>query len=89
MSQSDIKKYDEFTLPPTVVSRLDVSRLVGELEKIDNELTSDAIRHKSDEKHEVTKPLMSDKLNDFLHVNELELDDDHMRSELIKELKLL
>lgn len=84
-----MKKHDEFVLPPTVVSRLDVSRLAGELERIDNELTSEAIRHKSDENYEVSKPLMSDKLNDFLHANELELGNDHLRSELIKQVKLL
>ena len=89
MSDSGVKTHDKFILPPSVVSRLDVSRLVSELERVDNELTGDSIRHKVDEGHEVVKPQLSEQLNDFLNANKLNLDNDHGRSELIKEVRLL
>ena len=89
MSESGVKSHEDFVLPPSVVSRLDVSRLVSELERVDNELTSDTIRHKVDEGHEVVKPLLSEQLNDFLSANELTLDDDGDRGRLIKEMQKL
>lgn len=89
MSESGVKSHEEFALPPSVVSRLDVSRLVSELERVDNELTSDSIRHKVNEGHEVSRPMISEQLTDFLSANELNLDDDHQRGQLIKEMRQL
>lgn len=84
-----VTSHQDFVLPPNVVSRLDVSRLVSELERIDNELTGDTIRRKVDEGHDVAKPVFSEQLNDFLSANKLNLEDSHGRSQLIKEVRLL
>lgn len=89
MSDSGVKSYNEFVLPPSVVSRLDVSRLVSELERIDNELTSDEVRRRVNEAHEVPRPNLSEQLDDFLAANELGIDDDQQRSQLVREMRLL
>lgn len=89
MSDSGAKTHDQFVLPPSVVSRLDVSRLLSELERVDNELTSEQIRHKDDEGYQVTTPTLSSQLTDFLAANELGLDNDHQRSEIISQVRQL
>jgi len=87
MSDGEVKSHDTFVLPPSVVSKIDVSRLLAELERVDNDITSEAIRHKDEEGYQPAKPLLSEQLNDFLRSNELNLDNDHSRSELIKQLR--
>jgi len=88
MNESGVKTHTEFVLPFRVVSRADVSRLVSEVEWVDNELTAAAVRVKTGAEQSVG-PAMSDQLNDFLNQNELKLDDSRVRSELIKQLRLL
>lgn len=82
------KTYTDFILPPTVVSKLDVSRMVAEAERIDNQLTTEAVRMKVGTASQ-TLPAMSEVLNDFLTQNELVLTDSRVRTELIKQLRLL
>lgn len=41
------KTYADFALPPSVVSKIDVSRLVSEVERLDGELTTMAVRAKA------------------------------------------
>lgn len=88
MSEAKAKTYEDFELPPTVVSKVDVSRLVSELERVDNQLTSAAVRSKVAE-GEQPAPVMSEQLTDFLGRNKLSVDDSHGRSELIKQVRLL
>lgn len=89
MSDQDTKKHENFVLPPSIVSKIDVSRLLAEFERVDNEITTDEIRHKDEEGHESVRPTLSDQLNDFLQANELNLDNGHNRSEIISELRKL
>ena len=89
MSDEDVKSYDTFILPPSVVSRMDVSRLLTEVERLANEITTDEIRHKDDEGYEAARPTLSDLLSDFLQLNNLSLDGSRSRSELIKQLRQL
>jgi len=89
MSEAEQKTHDTFVLPPTVVSKIDIARLLSELERVDNDITSEAIRHKDEEGYQPAKPLLSEQLNDFLQSNELNLDNDHGRTELIKQLREL
>jgi hypothetical protein len=89
MSETNVKSHDTFVLPPSVVSRIDLSRLLAEVERVDNDITSEAIRHKDEEGYQPARPLLSEQLNDFLQANELNLDEDHGRSELISELRAL
>lgn len=80
--------YTDFTLPPSVVSRIDVSHLVGDAERIDNALTTAAVRSKANVTDSVQLTL-SDQLTEFLSLNQLSLDDSRTRSDIIKQLRLL
>lgn len=86
MNESAAKTYADFVLPPTLVSKLDVSRLVNEVERIDNELTTAAVREKAGAAQQVI-PAMSEQLTDFLAQNQLSLDDSHARSQLIGQMR--
>jgi len=88
MSEAEAKTHETFVLPARVVSRVDVSRLVSEIEWIDGELTAAAVRSKTGAEKPV-QPAYSDQLNDFLKDNGLSLDDGRERSTLIKEVRLL
>ena len=74
------------TLPPSVVSKADVARLVVEVEQIDAQQTADAVRGKVGAAvHSETG--MSQQLADFLTQNKLALGGGPERSELIKQLR--
>lgn len=77
-----------FVLPPSVVSKIDVSRLVSEMERVDNELNAASARAKTDEQP-AEKPVPSEQLTTFLELNKVTLEAGHERSDLIKELRLL
>lgn len=88
MNQSDLQTAAEFVLPSTVVSKIDLAHLVHELERVDNELTTAAVRAKTG----ITSPTdlqLSGQLTDFLNQNELAPTTSHDRSELIKQLRQL
>lgn len=89
MTVTAAKTYQDFVLPPSVVSKLDVSKLVGEVEKIDGELTASAVRTKAG----VDKALdlkVSEQLTDFLRINTLSVTQDgQARAALVKELHAL
>lgn len=88
MTDVPAKTYIDFVLPPTVVTKLDVSHLVSEVEKVDNELTTVAVRTKSG-KPEHPQLVLSDQLTAFLNQNKLTPTTARERSELIKQLRLL
>jgi len=88
MTDGAAKTYVDFTLPPTVVSKLDLSRMVTEVERHDNDMTAASVRSENDN-GEVAIPVLSQQLTDFLSQNELSLSDSGARSDLIKELRLL
>jgi F0F1-type ATP synthase delta subunit len=77
-----------FTLPPSIVSKIDVARLVGEVEQIDNAQTAEAVREKiGAASHSETS--FSEQLSAFLTQNQLTIGNGLERSELIKQLKLM
>jgi len=82
------KTHVDFSLPPTIVSRLDVSRLADEAERIDNELTAAAVRAKAGTAT-TSSPVLSEQFTAFLQLNDLTFNDSRERSELIKQLRLL
>ena len=88
MSEATKKTHADFALPPSVVSKVDVSRLVSELEKIDNDLTTTSIRAGIGVNDQVT-PTLSPKLKDFLILNKLTLKTAKERSELLAEVRAL
>lgn len=88
MTNTAIKDHTTFALPPSVVSRIDVSRLVSEVERVDGDLTAAAVRNKISES-EQPMPVLSAQLTDFLAQNQLELGESHERSRIVKELREL
>jgi len=88
MTDAPTKTYADFQLPPSVVSKIDVSRLVTEFERIDNDMTTATVRAKAGAPIE-TKLKLSDKLKDFLNLNQLRPSSSKDRTDLIKQLRLL
>jgi len=88
MSEAKIKTHADFVLPPSVVTKVDISRLVSEVERVDNEMTEKSVREKvgATQDGQVT---MSPALTDFLSSNNVSLEHSHDRSDLIKQLRLL
>ncbi len=76
-------------VPPSVATYADISRLVGEVERIDGELIArDA--HKKVGAAADDMPAFSEQLSDFLAANKLELNDDSVqRNYLISTLRHL
>lgn len=88
MNEPAVKTYTDFVLPSSVVSKIDVSHLVSEVERIDSELTSAAVRAKTGASQQAL-PTLSEQLADFLSQNELTLDDSRTRTNLIQQLREL
>ena len=77
-----------FTLPPSIVSRVDVAHLVNEVERIDSEQTAASIRERVGSSAPA-ELLISQPLTDFLQQNQLTIETSQQRSELIKQLRAL
>lgn len=88
MSKHDVKDSAEFTLPSSIISKVDISRLVREFETVDNALTSKDVRNKAHASEE-DMPAMSPQLSAFLESNPVDLNNSGARSEYIKQLRLL
>ena len=88
MNEPTVKTYTDFTLPASVVSKVDLAHLVQEVEWVDNELTAAAVRTKTSAAQQAP-PLVSGTLEAFLHQNQVSLTNSRQRSELIKQLRLL
>lgn len=80
--------YENLLLPPSVVSKADLSRLVSELEWVDNEQTTAAIREKAGAPAQ-GEQRVSRQCADFLLQNKLPLASSQERSLLIKQLRAL
>lgn len=78
----------ELKLPPSVVSKVDVARLVNEMERVDNQLTTDAVRAKAGHP-DGAQVTYTEQLGAFLEQNSLSLDDERQRSEIIRALRQL
>lgn len=88
MSEGEGKHYTDFVLPQNLVSKMDISRLVKEVERVDNELTTASV-HEKVGADQGEKPVYSEHLTSFLEQNQLSLDDSHQRTELIKQMREL
>lgn len=88
MTEADMKTAADFILPPSVVSRIDVSKLVSEAEKIDNAVTAALVRSKAGAPA-VAQPVLSEQFISFLQLNKLDLNNGPARSELVKQLRKL
>ncbi len=88
MTHATAKTHEDYVLPPSIVTRVDLSRLVRELEWVDNELTTAEVRVKANGQQQST-PTISSSLEEFLVQNQLTLQTGQERSELIKQARLL
>ena len=88
MNETAVKTHADFVLPPTVVSKSDISRLVSEFERVDNDLTTASVRSKVGSS-EPTQLALSAQLTDFFTQNVLKPGSSQERAELIKQLRLL
>jgi G3E family GTPase len=71
----------QFSIPPSVVSRADMTRLVRELELVDDELEAQKARRQGESGH-YRLPNMSQALSDFITLNKVDIADDHVRMDL-------
>lgn len=78
-----------FALPPALVTRADLARLVREVERVDNDLEAQKARSRIDSAAGYRVPAVSRSLEDFLDLNKLELSDDRARIQLREYLKQL
>lgn len=88
MNETATKTYLDFVLPPSVVSKADVSRLVREAEWLDGELTAAAVRAKVGQAAPAQPPI-SDQLRDFFEHNTLSFDQSTERTAVVKQLRKL
>lgn len=88
MNEENTITHVNFELPSNVVTKIDVSRLLSEAERVDNEMTASAVRAKTGSQPQ-TQPVMSDQFSEFLKLNDLNLNDSKGRAAIIKELRLL
>lgn len=88
MTEKPAKTYTDFVLPPSLVTKVDVSRLVHEIEWVDNEMTGAVVREKTGAPAQ-SAPVTSGPLQDFLNQNELSLDNSVERTEIIKQMRIL
>lgn len=88
MNESALSSSGGLALPSNVVSKGDISRLVSEVERVDDELTTQDVRSKAGA-DDMIQPVISDQLTLFLRQNQLSLESSHDRSELISRLREL
>lgn len=80
--------YTKFSLPPSVVTKRDVSRLVDEAERIDGEMTTATVRaHVAS--GVAASPMFSGQFSDFLAQNKLVFEESKARTDLIQQLRKL
>lgn len=77
-----------YTLPSSVVTKLDVAHLLSEMERIDGELTTASVRAKAGAQQEPA-PVLSEALREFLTSNGVQLKTSQDRAQLIKQLRSL
>lgn len=75
----------QFVLPSALIGRVDLARLVREVESIDSQLETQKVKGHGEKKYQM--PVMSQVLGDFIDQNKLDLTDDRVRTKLIQELK--
>ena len=88
MSNSEVKDHTEFVIPPSIVSKADVSRLVREFESLDNALTAQSVREKANAAPQDLPP-QSPQLQAFLEANPVDLENSNTRTAYVKQLRAL
>ena len=80
--------YADFVLPPSVVTKVDLTHLVSEVERVDNDLTTAAVRTKAGA-GQAPQTALSPQLTEFMNQNKLRPSTSNERTELIKQMRLM
>lgn len=88
MSPTETDQQTDLMLPSSVATKLDLSRLVNEFEKLDSDLTSAVVRTRVGASN-IDDLNVSESLAEFLKVNQLRVGDNQQRSELMSRLRRL
>ncbi len=88
MSDAKAPDYTTFSLPASLISRVDVSRIMREFEAFDNALTAKTVREKAGTKTDEI-PAVSAQLQSFLDANPVDVNNTTLRSEYITQLRRL
>lgn len=88
MSNVASELHSQLILPTSIVSKLDLSRVANEIERVDQEIMSAKIRYKSGVLPDV-QGMSSDQLNDLLIANKLQINDSKQRTNLLIQLRKL
>jgi hypothetical protein len=88
MNEASLKTRADFILPLNVVSKIDLSRLINEIERVDNELSAVVVRAKTGF-GEPAHISASDQLTDFLFKNQLTLESARERTDVLRQLGAL
>lgn len=76
-----------FALPPALVSKIDLARLIREVETVDGSLEAQKVR--GYQKEQMRMPTLSRSLSDFLELNKLDILDNQKRMILKEQLRVL
>jgi hypothetical protein len=76
-----------FILPPSLTTKLDLAKIIREVEAIGQELESQKIRGQSQDGYKI--PPMSSGLSDFLSINKIDFMNDQARMILSEQLRAL
>lgn len=82
------KNHTNFRLPASLVTKGDISRLLAEVEQVDNEFIEAHARGKVGADGTI-HPALSGNLSDFLAANEFVIEDGDTRGMLVRELRRL
>jgi hypothetical protein len=79
----------DLVLPPALISRADLARLVREIEDIDNDLEAQKARNHATGKTGYSLPPLSHTMNDFVELNKVDVADDQARMKLKEQMKVM
>ena len=88
MNETHVMNYTKFVLPPSVVTKVDVTHLLSEIERVDNDLTTAAVRAKAGS-GDMPQISLSQQLTDFMNQNSIRPNSSNERTELIKQTRLM
>lgn len=83
MSQATV----DYVLPSALIGRVDLARLIREVETVDGELETQKVKSHGNVTYHL--PTMSQSLSDFIEINTVDLTDDKARMHLKEQLKKL
>ena len=89
MNESAVKTYIDYVLPLSIITKVELSRMVTDLERVNNELTSANVRAHVPGVDPQPAPKVTQQSAEFLTLNKIAFTDERVRSEVIKQLQIL